>query len=319
MRRSFIVLVAAMSVVLFVPVGGANAAVTLGSDLSRVPDDGVFCAVDCSWIMGALPGRVTEAPSDGVIVRWRIRTDAAGGPFALQVARPAGGDTRSGISTSEAMAVVAAGVSEFSTRLTVKQGDNIGIRWSASNMARFHGGVGVPGAAALYFTPALVDGETRNADVNNADTEFFVNADLELDVDGDGYGDETQDTCPGTAGTVNGCAALAPKLTRKVARRQSIRRLSATVTLDRIGSVSARAVVTYKMGKKRVTLKTKLVRRPLAILVKTRLSFAFSKTQRAKLNKELKNGRKLNAKISFVARDVAGASSQSSATVRLKR
>jgi hypothetical protein len=32
-------------------------------------------------------------------------------------------------------------------------------------------------------------------------------ADLEPDADGDGFGDETQDQCLGTAGSQNGCAA----------------------------------------------------------------------------------------------------------------
>lgn len=320
MRRPFVILVTVLSAALFAFAGSASAAVTLGSDLSQEPDDGVFCAAACSWIMGALPGRVTEAPSDGVIVRWRIRTDGPGGPFALQVARPAGGDSRLGISASESKPVAAAGVSEFLTRLPVKQGDNIGIKWTSANTARFHGGAAVPGAAALYFTPALADGESRNASIVNTDFQFFVNADLEADADGDGYGDETQDTCLGTAGSVNGCVSLAPNLTRKVAKRQSIRSLAATVSLDRVGSVIARAVVTYKSSGKRVTIKSKLVKRPLATLVDTKLKFAFTRSQRAKLGSQLKRGRKLNAKINFVARDSAGtSSSNSSATVRLKR
>ena len=40
-----------------------------------------------------------------------------------------------------------------------------------------------------------------------ADAELTINADVEPDEDADGFGDETQDQCLGTAGPQNGCAA----------------------------------------------------------------------------------------------------------------
>ena len=58
---------------------GCEAATTLGSDLAQVPGEYVFCDTTCTCVQSALPGRVVAAPTDGVVVRWRISTDIAGG------------------------------------------------------------------------------------------------------------------------------------------------------------------------------------------------------------------------------------------------
>ena len=299
MRRPLVVLVTVLSASLFAFAGSAGAAVTLGSDLAQEPDDGVFCAVACSWIMGALPGRVTEAPSDGVIVRWRIRTDGPGGPFALQVARPAGGNSRLGISVSESTSVAAAGVSEFLTRLPVKQGDNIGIKWTSANTARFHGGAGVPGAAALYFTPALADGESRDANIVNSATEFFVNADLEADADGDGFGDETQDGCPTDATTQGPCDTVGPKLSLKNKRvKRGATSISFTVKSNEIATLSVSG--SFKAGKKK--FKIKRITRSLA--AGSTVTIKVSVPSKAK--SKLKSGSTLKGSLTATATDSKG-------------
>ena len=59
-----------------------------------MPGEYVFCDTTCTSVQSALPGRVVAAPFDGVVVRWRIRTDIAGGPFALRIAAPFTGNQR---------------------------------------------------------------------------------------------------------------------------------------------------------------------------------------------------------------------------------
>ena len=53
--------------------------------------------------------------------------------------------------------------------------------------------------------PALGDAETRPAD-QHQQAPLLLNADLEPDADGDGYGDETQDGCPTEVSTQGECA-----------------------------------------------------------------------------------------------------------------
>lgn len=318
MKNRAKVLVLASLATFLVAVPSAGAAVTMGSDLSQAPDDGVFCATTCSWIQSPLPGRISAAPTDGVIVRWRIRTDVAGGPFALQVARPAGGGALTGIATSPEVSAPNGGVSEFPVRISVKQGDNIGIKWTSSNMARFHGGTGVIGAAALYFPPALADGDTRTPAITNGDLEFFVNADLEADVDGDGFGDETQDLCVGQTGASSGCAAATPTVSVKAATRQSYRKLNVTVTGDRAATVTAGARVVVKIGKRRKSFRAANVIAPLAANTAQVVKLAFKRATRGQLKKLLKARRKLTAAITVKVADVAGNTTTVERKVKLK-
>src|SRR4051794_36361308 len=60
------------------PVAPADAAVTIGSDLTRSPDSDASCEVSstCLAVQTALPGNAQPlvAPAGGVIVRWRVKT-----------------------------------------------------------------------------------------------------------------------------------------------------------------------------------------------------------------------------------------------------
>lgn len=320
MRRRFtLITLAAIAAALFAA-QGASAAVTIGSDLTRAPYETSFCAAKCTWTQTALASGNALAPQNGVLVRWRVKTNGPSGPIAIRVMRPGAGTDLTGIATGPEVTATAAGIAEFPVRIPIQAGSALGIDFDSTNTAGIKpDGPSDPANVALYHAPNLLDGITLAATAENTGTELLLNGDIESDADQDGFGDETQDICPGTAGSVNGCVAAAPAIKLTVAKRQSIRRLAATVSLDRIGSIQARASVSYKLGGKRVTLRTKLVKSKLATLTNKKLKFAFSRSQRAKLSKELKRGRKLSAKIKFVARDVAGSSSNASATVRLKR
>lgn len=320
MTKRLALIASTFVVVALAAVPTAGAAVTIGSDLTRTPFESSFCPAKCSWTQTALTGRNARAPQSGVLVRWRIKTDGPSGPIAIRVMRPGAGTELTGIATGADVTASAAGISVFPVRIPIQAGDALGIDFDSTNTAGIKpDGPGEVDNVALYHTPNLLDGTTLPAFAVNTGTELLLNGDIESDTDQDGFGDESQDLCPGTSGQINGCVALAPALKLTVAKRQSIRRLAATVSLDRVGSVQARATVSYKLRGKRVTLSTKLVKSSLATLTNRKLKFAFTRAQRAKIGTQLKRGRKLSAKLRFVARDTVGSSSNSSRTVRLKR
>lgn len=318
MKARFAVAVLATLATAALVASSAGAAVTMGSDLSQAPDDGVFCATTCTWVQSPLPGRVSAAPTDGVIVRWRIRTDAVGGPFALQVARPAGGNDRTGIATSASVTTPGAGTHVFPTRLAVKAGDNIGIRFDSTNLARFHGGPGVVGAAALYFPPALADGTTRTPTIVNTNLEFFVNADLETDLDGDGFGDETQDQCVGRAGATDGCDRVAPKVTVGAKSLLSYRKLSAKVTTDKAATLTTTGRVTVKVGKRRKTIRVNKLITPLAAGETKTMKLSFARKARGQVKKLMLAKRKLTLVAEFRAVDDSGNVAVVTRKIRLK-
>ncbi|MEX0992922.1 MAG: hypothetical protein WDZ37_02905 [Solirubrobacterales bacterium] len=76
---------------------------------------------------------------------------------------------------------------------------------TALSGSAFRSGAG--GATAGQFSPPLTDTSSGAALAGPNDLEFLVNADVEPDADGDGYGDETQDLCPGDSSRHDSCFA----------------------------------------------------------------------------------------------------------------
>jgi hypothetical protein len=64
-------------------------------------------------------------------------------------------------------------------------------------------------AASAFFNPPLADGESRDPDIAFS-VIIPLNADLEPDADGDGFGDITQDGCPTSAATQGACPPEPP-------------------------------------------------------------------------------------------------------------
>ena len=198
---------AAGALLLAAPVAGA--ATTIGSDLNGAADvsnSGTF-----TYSQQFLPGRLSDSPIDGVIVRWGIKSETQGGMVRLRVLRPADGGAFIGAGTSAVRTVSGTGTDTFSARLPIRSGDYIGADQFTDSTLWYS--QPVPGASIDVWDPILADLETRAPDPSLDDGELLINADVEADADNDGFGDETQDDCPGVAGTRNGCETTPPETT----------------------------------------------------------------------------------------------------------
>jgi hypothetical protein len=165
---------------------------TIGSELASTPTFQLTCdPVDCTVAQRSLPGREVTAPSDGVIVRWRIRSGpgADGEPVRLRVIRGTG-DASTGVGSSQAENVPSNGIFTFDTRLPISAGDYIGIDCCDNGGPFFRD---TPDAQRDMWAPALGDGEIRGPFAQSSVREILVNADIEPDCDNDGLGDVTQD------------------------------------------------------------------------------------------------------------------------------
>jgi uncharacterized repeat protein (TIGR01451 family) len=149
--------------------------------------------------MTALPA--VTAPSDGVVVRWRVKSASTSAPGArLRMLRPVGGGSYV-TAGSSAVQTIPSGTSTFSTRIPVNAGDVLGLDEQTGAKV-----FGAATSAAYFFQPFL--GDTTQAPDNHLNgRELLVNADIEPDADGDGYGDETQDLCPGDPSRHTACLA----------------------------------------------------------------------------------------------------------------
>jgi hypothetical protein len=195
-KRSWVAMAVALGV-LAIPTP-AISATTIGSHLAPHPSASIItvnCAAGCTFSQRALPGTPAPpvtAPTDGVIVRWRIRVGPLSSAQVVKL-RVIRGESASstGVGSSQAENVpAAAGIYTFTTRLPISSGDFIGIDCCVSQGGFFRG---YPDAEVDQWAMPLGDNETRGPDSAGTPWELMVNADVEPDCDADGFGDETQD------------------------------------------------------------------------------------------------------------------------------
>ncbi len=353
-RRLGIVLLAGACAAVALGAGSATAATTtIGDNLQAVPTNttygcGANAALDhqtCTLAQSELgEGREAAgglvAPVAGVIVRWRVRTGVAPINTTEAMARLAliEGVMRGGPHEDAyvALPLNEPGVHTYPARLPIAAGDRIaldsivsGTHFEGLPIVHEESGAGGPD---LWY-PALETGEERETD--NAPTggeEFLLNADIEPDSDHDGYGDETQDECPGNPALHAGCKTLTPppllptadttpprtKLTYPprqdfAGKGKVLVRLrsneAATVTAS--GQLEVGSGPTRKNGRHIFGLSG--IKRQVAAGKKTALRLRLPKTTREAADKALANGSKTVVKVVVTATDAAG--NRSGATV----
>jgi hypothetical protein len=192
--------------------GAANAlaATTIGSNLAGSPNSGIACPLGCTASDNTAVPTLAQAaggllaPSDGVVVRWRIKVGAGTGPVALRITRPGNSDTRTGAGTGPVENPPANTTTTYDVRLPIQAGDAVGLDCClGSTTTNFFTNFG-SGLTMDRWSPPLQDGAAPTAASSNS-FGLLVNADIEADADHDGFGDETQDKCIGTSGPFNGC------------------------------------------------------------------------------------------------------------------
>jgi hypothetical protein len=184
----------------------AMAATTIGSNLAGTPASSHDCSMlaSCTDSHLDLPASHIAsgglfAPSDGVVVRWRIKVGSETTPVALRITRPGQSDTRTGAGTGPAVIPATNQISTYDVRLPIQVGDALGVDCCGTGPLRAYDGI--PEAFTGRWIPRLQDGEPpRAAQFPPADHELLVNADVEPDADCDGFGDETQDPSVDPAG-----------------------------------------------------------------------------------------------------------------------
>ena len=162
------------------------------------------------------PGGITAA-SPGVITSWAVRSGPGASPISTVRLRVLVGDTATATGRVHP-APPTAGVWTYPERLPIPTAGNVGVELGSTTGA-------TPGAPIFFFsTPAatvtqwngpFADGATRPPTQTSPGFTVALQATIEPDVDADGFGDETQDGCPGDPGPRGGCPdpPIAPETT----------------------------------------------------------------------------------------------------------
>ena len=205
----------ALWLLLLLGASGANASVTLGPALPAVPPPSSYgcgsaeTATFSNASLAAGTGLATS-PINGVVVQWRawVEADSSQPGPSLRIVRPTGGGAFTGAGTSAPVAPYRGAGGPFTARLPIKAGDRIGIELSCVGMSGpLVGAVDESADSFSYWNPGLVDGAMLGLQPfsTQAMAGVLVNAEVEPDADGDGFGDETQDFCDTDASTQGPC------------------------------------------------------------------------------------------------------------------
>jgi IPT/TIG domain/PASTA domain len=150
--------------------------VTIGSPLTASFTLAPFCGSPCTLGQVAIPGAVTASPSDGTIVRWRVKSAPGPGGFKLRVLRPEGFGTYTGAGTSAEGRPVSFGTQVFQTELPIHAGDLLGLDFTSSGEEIEY--APTPESELAIWASPLPDGSTLGPDGHVSD-EFAFNADVQ--------------------------------------------------------------------------------------------------------------------------------------------
>lgn len=328
MKATVIRTSALLAIVLFLcGASTSSAAVTVGNPLTSAGGplgcSGTPCTV---MILGVPGGGQVTAPTDGVIVRWRLR-DSAGNSFVLRVLRPAAGGQYTFVSSSAPATGLNPGTATFGTQQPVKAGDYIGVSWDGTD------GLGATDPAAgsnyAFFNSAPADSSTMapTSSTPNGIQPLF-NADVEADADHDGFGDETQDHCPGGAGPNAGCPLPPPppppdKTPPTLASAAHSAKLSAKGALSFFitSNENATGTATGAISVPKLAKIVRFARRNVTLTANkaTKITLKLSKRNAKLVRKALAAHKKLKARITLSVKDAAGNATTKRLSLRLKR
>ena len=144
-------------------------------------------------------------PLEGVLTQWQVRFAPPEGsgsyPETLKVLRLPRIETYGELQVvaESARETVVPGPNTFKTRIPVKAGDVFGLWGGATTPTLFCSMAGEGERMALNTSGELEVGTVAAFQNGPVETQVPILATVEADVDGDGYGDVTQDRCPASA------------------------------------------------------------------------------------------------------------------------
>ena len=195
--------------------GHAAGSVHFGDNLIGNPDSDTFCGQHCTlWntniYLSNTAGTVTS-PINGVLVTWTIKKEAESPgttthPVHARVLEMVGSQWRGLGAAADVIPPTAGGIHSYPTRLPIAQGNYIAIEFDNDSAAPPMFASNIFGASMKLRSPPFpTGGPPETISGNFSGWQIFLRGTVEPDADGDGFGDETQDRCPGSSGVTAGC------------------------------------------------------------------------------------------------------------------
>jgi hypothetical protein len=149
-----------------------------------------------------------EVPSAGVITSWSSYKGTKAQQLKLKVGRVVAKNDYSVVGESALETLTTEGTNTFRTRITVAAGDLIGLYSATGNTGTVFENAGFDYEIFRQLNTDIAPGASDSLEGPFLFDAINVAAYVEPDADADGFGDESQDRCPGVSGPVEGCVPV---------------------------------------------------------------------------------------------------------------
>jgi hypothetical protein len=204
----------------------ANAASVFGAKVDTLTVSPTSCNT-CTIVSFKHYDGTTDngSPAAGILTKVRLRYTGPAATGFLRVQHPTGvanefrndGETEIPVAASN---VSGGTIQSFPTRMKIAPGDHLGVAVNA-NAFYLHSDSDALCGSRANSDLQPVGGNLTFSTANCGPYDLLAEGTVEADVDGDGFGDESQDLCPTNASTHATCPVPAP--TRKKCKKKSKR------------------------------------------------------------------------------------------------
>lgn len=316
-KRVSLVTAAILAVSAFAGLSQASAATEFGSGCAATTGEPELNLISIKH--GTSSPLPVAAPISGVITEWHVNTKFGEyppeeGEFVsnfykptLDVYRPAGAGSYTLVAESLATGPLALnGVSTYTSRIPVQAGDLLGL---GGPIVIFCYGTETGGEVAYREKEDMGLGTTKPFSVSTK-LQVPVVARVEPDVDGDGYGDETQDQCPQSPLYQTPCPVIT------LGSHPVVHRKAVTLYVSSSITASVGVTATVKIGKE----KTLTLTQPAKVVTAGKLTAFRLKLPKKVRETQARLSRKKALKLRIVAgaNNLAGPPSYTVSTVHLR-
>jgi hypothetical protein len=316
-KRLSVVLATALAICAVIGVSSASAATEFGSECTA--NEFVAAATFVSIAHGAGSPLPVAAPVSGVITEWKTTLKFGEAPpeeaaelaglfrQQLVVYRPVGGNSYSLVGESEGGPLNLNGTTTSLARIPIQAGDHIGLGGNYLTLICEETGDAADIAGVTVGNPPA--GTPRELEPA-PEIQVPVVAKIEPDIDGDGYGDETQDHCPQSAAYQTACPVVTISSLPVVGKKA----VTLNVATSLAAPVGVTATVALGKGKSETLTATA---QPVTAGVLTPFTLTLTPPV-TKALKQLPTKKSLQMSITASATNVTGLPSTTTSTVKLK-